>query len=41
MEFDESRVYTALNADKLEVGSKVITADTLKQLKESHGRRTT
>ena len=34
MEFDKSRVYTVLNADKLEVGSMVIVADTLKTLKE-------
>lgn len=31
---DKSRVYTALNADKLKVGSKVIVADTLLELKE-------
>ena len=29
MEFDKSRVYTALNADELEVGSMVIVADSL------------
>ena len=34
MEFDKSRVYTALNADELEVGSKVIVADTLQGLKD-------
>lgn len=33
MEFDESKVYTALNADKLKVGSKVIVADNLRHLK--------
>lgn len=32
MEFDKSRVYTALNADELEVGSKVIVADSLANL---------
>lgn len=35
MEFDKSRVYTALNADELKVGSKVIVADTLDALKRS------
>ena len=29
MEFDKSRVYTAVNADELEVGSMVIVADSL------------
>jgi len=29
MEFDKSRVYTALNADELRVGDKVIVADTI------------
>lgn len=33
MEFDVSRVYTAVNADELKVGSKVIVADTLAELK--------
>ena len=33
MEFDKSRVYTVLNADELEVGSMVIVADNLKDLK--------
>ena len=32
MEFDKSRVYTALNADELEVGSKVIVADSIANL---------
>lgn len=32
MEFDVSRVYTAVNADELKVGSKVIVADTLADL---------
>lgn len=34
MEFDKSRVYTALNADELKVGSKVILSDNLSYLKE-------
>ena len=34
MEFDKSRVYTALNADELKVGSTVIVADTMAALKE-------
>ena len=34
MEFDKSRVYTALNADELEVGSTVFVANTLAYLKE-------
>lgn len=34
MKFDKSRVYTALNADELKVGSKVIVSDKLKSLKE-------
>lgn len=33
MEFDKSRVYTSLNADKLKVGSKVIVADSLGMLR--------
>jgi len=33
MEFDKSRVYTALNAEELKVGSKVIVADNLEELK--------
>lgn len=33
MEFDKSRVYTALNADELKIGSKVICANTLDSLK--------
>ena len=32
MEFDKSRVYTAVNADNLKVGSQCIFADTLKGL---------
>lgn len=35
MEFDKSRVYTALNADELKVGSRVIVADTLSGLKQA------
>ena len=34
MEFDKSRVYTAINADELKVGSKVICASCLANLKE-------
>ena len=34
MEFDKSKVYTALNADELEVGSKVIVGDSLYVLKD-------
>lgn len=34
MEFDKSKVYTAVNADELKVGSKVIVAETLSDLKE-------
>lgn len=34
MVFDKSKVYTALNADELKVGSKVILADDLATLKE-------
>ncbi|MFC2602298.1 MAG: hypothetical protein ACFNX0_00130 [Treponema sp.] len=34
MEFDKSRVYTALNADELEVGSTVFVANTLAFFKE-------
>lgn len=33
MEFDKSKVYTALNADELKVGSRVILADSLDDLK--------
>ena len=33
MEFDKSRVYTALNADELKVGSEVIVASDLASLK--------
>ena len=33
MEFDKSKVYTALNADELKEGSKTIGADTLNELK--------
>ena len=34
MEFDKSRVYIALNADELKVGSKVIVANSIGNLKE-------
>ena len=34
MEFDRSRVYTALNADELKVGSKIIVGNTIGNLKE-------
>ena len=34
MEFDVSKVYTAVNAEELPVGSKCIFADTLKDLKD-------
>lgn len=34
MEFDKSRVFTAVNAHKLKVGSKVYTADSLWALKK-------
>lgn len=33
MEFDKSRVFTALNADELKIGSKVIVANYLESLK--------
>lgn len=42
MEFDESKVYTLINADKVKIGSKGYYADDLKTLKErvnSHSRR--
>ena len=35
MEFDVSRVYTAVNAEELKVGSKVIVAQAFKTLKEA------
>lgn len=34
MEFDKSRVYTALNADELPIGSKCIFADTIHDLRK-------
>lgn len=34
MEFDKSRVYTAVNADDLKIGSKCVLADTIQELKE-------
>ena len=33
MEFDKSRVYTALNADELKIGSKCVFADDLRELR--------
>ena len=38
MEFYESRVYSAANADELKVGSRVIVADTLRELKDKVAR---
>ena len=35
MEFDKSRVYTAVNADELRVGSRCIFADTIQDLKKT------
>ena len=34
MTFDKSKVYTALNADELELESEVILADSLESLKQ-------
>lgn len=34
MEFDKSRVFTALNADELKIGSKVIVADVISSIRE-------
>lgn len=41
MEFDESKVFTLLNADAVNIGSKGYFADNLKDLKEAveHGER--
>ena len=42
MEFDESKVYTPINADKVKIGSKGYYADNLKTIKEivdSHSER--
>ena len=39
MEFDKSRVYTAVNADELKVGSKCIFADTICILREQVQRK--
>lgn len=33
MDFDKSKVYTAVNADELKIGSKVVCANTIKDLK--------
>lgn len=35
MEFDKSKVYTALNADEVKVGSKGYFADSLRELKDA------
>ena len=34
MEFDKSRVYTAVNADELPIGSRCLFANSLKDLKD-------
>ena len=34
MEFDKSRVYTALNADELPIGSRCVFADTIHDLRK-------
>ena len=34
MDFDKSRVYTAVNAEELKIGSKCVLADTIQGLKE-------
>ena len=34
MKFDKTKVYTALNADELEIGSKCIFADTIQELRQ-------
>ena len=34
MEFDKSRVYTAVNADELRIGDRVILGDSLSELRE-------
>ena len=41
MEFDKSRVYTALNADELPIGSKRIFADTVRGLRRKVEERDT
>jgi len=35
MEFDKTKVFTALNADEVQVGSKVIVANDLQKLKDN------
>ena len=35
MKFDKSRVYTAVNADELKIGSRVVLCDSLLELKEA------
>lgn len=39
MTFDKSRVYTALNAERLPIGSKCVFADTVYELKELVNKR--
>ena len=41
MEFDKSRVYTALNADELPIGSKCVFADTVQGLRRKVEERDT
>ena len=41
MEFDKSRVYTAVNADELPIGSKCIFADTVRGLRRKVEERDT
>lgn len=37
MEFDKKKVYTAVNADELQIGSKCIFADTIRGLRRKVG----
>lgn len=41
MEFDKSRIYTAVNADELKAGSRVCVADNLSNLKSKFYKRKT
>lgn len=41
MKFDKSKVYTALDADELKVGSKIIVADNLSELRQLVAENTT
>lgn len=41
MEFDKAKVYTALNADELKVGSRVIIGNTIEELKNKVQNGTT